>query len=583
MNISDDFILNLKSICTMDNIISKYTVLKSDGRNKKCLCLFHSEKTPSMIIYDDTQSFYCFGCNSGGDVITFIMKIENLDYIEAIKFLCDIAGIKFPDSNNNNQDHGLKLKNEIYKINRESALYYYKQLYVPKNTISRQYLHFRGLDDNIIRRFGLGFAPNSWNSLLNYLLKKGYDRNLLEQAGVVSKNKNGKYYDVFRNRIIFPILDIRGNVIGFGGRVLDDAKPKYINSRDTIVFKKSKNLYNMHTAKNNITDNIILTEGYMDVISLSNAKISNSIATLGTALTEDQAILISRYTKQVILAYDSDNAGKLASSRAYQFLSKYGIDVRILNMTGAKDPDEYLKKFGPKKFAVIAKRSSNIIDFELLNLKSKYNLNHDQDKINYIKECVKAFSKILNPIDREVYILKLSSETNFSKDIIQAQVDSFIKKATNKAQNQKWKEIHSSKKITFNNQQIDSDSVKRLKAEQGIIYFIMYYQDQIDYISDKLDANYFTNDFNKNLFKYLTNTYKLKGKIDISLLSKDFEPHEISIIFGIISSFREIVTGLDQLFDYLNILIKFKNQLKDDDIVNMTPEQIKSFIYKDKL
>lgn len=580
MPINDDFIINLKSACNIEDIVSRYVTLKRDGRNSKGLCLFHSEKTPSMVIYHDTQSFYCFGCGAGGDIISFIMKADNLDYIEAIKYLCSYARIDFPE-NLDSFDDTSNIKKTIYEINRESAYFFHKNLNLPASYIARKYLHERNIGDNIIIRYGIGYATGEWDGLIKYLKQKGYSINDILKSALISKSKSGRFYDTFRNRIMFPIIDLKGNVIGFGGRVLDDTKPKYLNSADTMVFKKSKNLFSMNFAKNDNSDKIIIVEGYMDVISIYQAGFHNVVATLGTALTAEQARLISRYTKkEVIIAYDSDDAGKNATNRAFNLLREVGIKVKVLSLENSKDPDEYIRKFGAKRFDKLINNSNDIIDYELINIKSKYDISNSEDKIAYIKECVNLFSKIENIIDREVYILKLSNETGISKEVININVQNNIKRANKYIRKKVWNTIQNQR---LNNDIYMSNGIyqkdKITKSEEGIIYFLINNPDCIDDVLSIINQDHFKTEINKKIFSYIIDKIKNNSSLDLSLFTRDLSDREVSVISGIDANFRDILNSKQQLYDYVYTLVN-NNKIDEKDIINMTPEQIKEFYDK---
>ncbi|MEG0570990.1 MAG: DNA primase, partial [Oscillospiraceae bacterium] len=372
MQIPSSFISQLVSNCDIEDIISSYVNVKHAGRNAKCICPFHSEKTPSLVVYNDTQSFFCFGCGAGGDVITFIMRIENLGYSEAVEFLARRAGMSVPDGVD---DQTSKLRSTVLEMNKEAARFFNSCLNSDVGKPGYDYFKKRNISDKIIKTYGLGYAPDSWDKLINHLKSKGYTTEQMYKAALVSKSvKSKNYYDSFRNRVMFPIIDLRGNVIAFGGRVLDDSKPKYLNTADTVAFKKSRNLFSLNLAKNEIKDKIILAEGYMDVITVYSAGFKNVVATLGTALTPEQARLISKYTNQVIIAYDSDNAGQAATQRAINLFSEVGITTKTLNMDGAKDPDEYIKKFGVKRFGLLIDGAENIIEYEFKKLASQCDL-----------------------------------------------------------------------------------------------------------------------------------------------------------------------------------------------------------------
>ncbi len=349
MALSEAFLQELKFKTDIEDIISTYVTLRKNGSTSKGLCPFHNEKTPSFTVYSDTQSFYCFGCGAGGDAVTFLKKIENLDYIDAVKLLAQRAGLQMPDDNSYD-DSLSKKRRRVLEINRETAKFYYSYLISPQGKIGLDYFLNRGLSMNTIKRFGLGFAPNEWDSLLKHLKSKGYRPSEMVEAGVVKIGRNNNYYDTFKNRVMTPIIDVRGNVIAFGGRVLDDSKPKYINTSDTLVYKKTNELFALNLAKDSGKDNLILCEGYMDVIAMHQAGFTNAVAGCGTALTNEQVRLISRYAREVILAYDADEAGQKALNKAVSLFKQTDVKVKIPALAGGKDPDEIIKKYGRDKF-----------------------------------------------------------------------------------------------------------------------------------------------------------------------------------------------------------------------------------------
>ncbi|MEG2074569.1 MAG: DNA primase, partial [Angelakisella sp.] len=364
----ESFLNELKYRCDIEQTNSSYLPLRRRGRNLTGLCPFHSEKTPSFTVYPENQSFFCFGCGAGGDIISFIKRIENLDYIEAVRFLAQRAGMEMPE---NAEDGSHKLRLKIQEMNREAAKYYHTMLMADCGKAARTYLIGRGMTKAMVTKFGVGYAPDGWQGLADHLRAKGYTNDEMAAAALVSHGKNGGVYDSFRDRVIFPIIDLRGGVIGFGGRVMQGSGPKYLNSSDTLVFKKSRNLFALNLAKSTKRKQILLAEGYMDVISIYQAGFDNAVATLGTALTEEQARLISGYTSEVVIAYDSDGAGQTATKRAVDILERVGLKLKILSMAGAKDPDEYIKKFGAERFELLIEGSKSSLDFEISKLYNK--------------------------------------------------------------------------------------------------------------------------------------------------------------------------------------------------------------------
>ena len=363
MALNESFLQELKYKTDIEDIVSTYVSLRKRGNTSVGLCPFHNEKTPSFTVYNDTQSFYCFGCGAGGDAIGFIKKIENLDYIDAVKLLAERAGMQMPQDGFD--DSISKKRRRILQINREAAKFFHSYLMSPQGKTGYDYFINRGLTPKTIVKFGLGYAPDSWDSLLKHLKSLGYGIGEMVDAGVVKVGRNNNHYDTFKNRVMTPIIDVRGNVIAFGGRVLDDSKPKYVNTSDTLVYKKTNELFALNFAKDSGKDSLILCEGYMDVISLHQAGFTNAVASLGTALTAGHAALIKRYVNEVYLTYDSDEAGVKAALRAIPILRSAGLRIRIIHMNPYKDPDEFIKKFGAQRFKMLLENSDGAINFEL--------------------------------------------------------------------------------------------------------------------------------------------------------------------------------------------------------------------------
>ena len=408
MAFPEGFLQELKMRNDITEVVSPYVNLKRRGRNMVGLCPFHGEKTPSFNIYTENGSFYCFGCGVGGDVISFIMKIENLDYVDAVKFLAQRAGMELPE--NSYDDSMSKLRKRIYEANREAARFYYKTLYQPLGKEGLDYLHGRMLSDRTIRHFGLGFADDDWSSLTTHLKSLGFSENELVSANLAVQRRSGNgVYDRFTNRVMFPIIDLRGNVIAFGGRIMTDQKPKYLNTSDTPVFKKSENLFSLNNAKNAGSRTLMLCEGYMDVIAVTQAGFKNAVATLGTALTTEQAMLIKRYADEVIICYDADEAGQKATARAIPILRNAGLLVRVLTIPNGKDPDEFIKSQGadgPEAFKAIIDRSGNDVDYRLQKLKADFNLDVSDGKVGYLEAASRIIASIQSPIEQDVYASK---------------------------------------------------------------------------------------------------------------------------------------------------------------------------------
>lgn len=420
--IDDDTIEKVRSSNNIVDIVSEYLTLKRTGSNYVGICPFHSEKTPSFTVSDTKQFYHCFGCGEGGDVISFIMKKENLSFPEAVKFLADKAGIPLKEKEFKKNKELENKKAKLYEINREAARYFYKNL--KANNQALFYLKQRAIDKRTATVFGLGFADRSWDSLYSYLTRKGYKEADIEKAGLIIKKK-GKdgYYDRFRNRIIFPIIDTRGRVIAFGGRVIDSSNPKYLNSPETPVFSKGNNLFGLNILrKHSNIKKVVLVEGYMDVISLYSRGIDYTLASLGTAFTEQQAKYLKRYGDEVYLCYDSDVAGLKATDKALEILKKEGINAKVLPLPSGKDPDDFIKEEGKEKFEQLFDSSLSYIDFKIYFYKKQYNLNNLDEKIKFTKNVAKFLKRIKSPIEIDVYLDKISQETNISKEAIKKEI-----------------------------------------------------------------------------------------------------------------------------------------------------------------
>lgn len=571
MAFSDEFLYQLQHGNPIEEVMKSYVSVIRRGRNYVCSCPFHSEKTPSCTIYPDTQSFYCFGCGAGGDVITFIMKIENLDYLEAVKLLAERAGIDIPSSDNY-EKHSLS-KTRILEINRESARFFYSELLADNSKTGLKYFASRRLLPQTIKKYGLGYSPDSWDKLKNHLNSLGFNNDELVSAGVCAQ-KNGNIFDMFRNRVMFPIIDLRGNIIAFGGRSLDDSLPKYINTSDTPVFKKSRNLFSLNFAKNSPLSTLILAEGYMDVISINQAGFENVVATLGTALTPEQARIMSQYAKNVIIAYDSDGAGQKATQKAINLLGEAGVITHIIKMEGAKDPDEFIKKFGPQRFKMLLDNSEGAVIFQLEKCRQGLDINSEIGKVEALKRSVKVLSQIQNRLERDVYISKVAKDFEFSYDVLKAQVNSELKKAYNIEKKKTWKNIVYSKSSPAYAQ--NNHLLKEVKAEEGIIAYILRNPDKLEYIFDKISANDFVTDENKKIFSVLYKKIKNNSIFTTSLLSDELNEKEMGKIMGITAKHGDVSLTEQVLDDFINILLDYKSKMQldainsDDDLLRLS-------------
>lgn len=512
--INDELIEKVKDNSDIVNIISDYILLKKAGNNYVGLCPFHNEKTPSFTVSEAKQFFHCFGCGEGGDSVTFIMKKENLDFPDAIKLLADKMGIVIEEEDNKKL---LDDRSKTYEINKEAAKFFYNN--IANNLLVTEYLIRRNISFKVTTQFGLGYALNDWDSLYNYLTKLGYTNEQIEKTGLIGKKTgNNGYYDRFRNRIIFPIIDTKSRVVGFGGRVLDNSMPKYLNSQDTIVFNKGNHLYGLNLL-NKFSDRkkILLVEGYMDVIALFSKGINYSIASLGTALTERQSKLIKRYGEEVYICYDSDNAGIKATLKAIEILLKVDVNPRIILLPAGMDPDDFINKYGLIEFEKLFIKSFSHMDFKIHINRKKYNINKPEEKIRFTLEISKIIKELKSPIEQDVYIEKVSLETGISKDAIEKEIrgksynNKFVPKPYNSLRNVKniKNDIKPIKTILPSGQ---------FKSEMDLIRLMMLEKDYYDVIRQKLSLDDFQSIECKNIYKLLTISYKNEESVDEKVL-----------------------------------------------------------------
>lgn len=584
MAFPEGFLQELKLRNDLTELASSYITLRRRGRNMVGLCPFHGEKTPSFNIYTENGSFYCFGCGVGGDVISFVMKIENLDYVDAVKFLAQRCGMDMPE--NSYDDSMNRLRTRVYEANREAARFYYKALYSQFGKQGLDYFHGRMLDDRTIRHFGLGYADDDWSSLCDYLLDKGFSKNELTAANLAVKQKNGNgIYDRFRNRVMFPIIDLRGNVIAFGGRIMTDEKPKYLNTSDTPVFKKSENLFSLNNAKNSGSKTLILCEGYMDVIAVNRAGFQNAVATLGTALTKEQAMLMKRYADEVVICYDNDEAGQKATSRAIPLLRSAGLLVRVLTVPNGKDPDEFIKSKGadgPEAFRALIEKSGNDVEYRLQKLKGNYNLNTSDGKVRFLEEAAKIIAAIYSPIERDVYIAKLCKEYEVGKDSFERQVNSIIRRKRRDDSKKEVRRIQND--LSGRGDRFDADRVKKPRsssAEEALIAYLINNPDSLEHIRERLNEDMFQNELMKRYFIYFS------GRIDQGLdplnnLNADFSDDERSRVYKIMSKHSAVAGTRKALDEYINIITEESKRLNKKDISNMSAEEIQRYLNSKK-
>ena len=582
MALPEDFLQELKMRSDLTEIASGYMSLKRRGRNMVGLCPFHGEKTPSFNIYTESNSFYCFGCGAGGDVVTFIMKTENLDYIEAVRFLAQRAGLNMPE--NTYDDSMTQLRKRIYEANRESARFFHKCLYSPQGKKGLDYLYGRGLNDKTIRRFGLGFAPDDRFALSNHLKSLGFKDNEMLSANLVYKNRSGKgTNDRFYNRVMFPIIDVRGNVIAFGGRIMTDQKPKYLNTSDTPVFKKSANLFSLNNAKKVADRTLILCEGYMDVISVNQAGFENAVATLGTALTSEQAVLMKRFADEVIICYDADEAGQKATQRAIGILRNAGLNIRVLTIPDGKDPDEFIKKHGENgasAFYNLVNGSNNDVEYRLNKVKNSFNLKIPDQRVQYLNEAMKVLSNLDSVIEQEIYASRLAEETNVQKESIMSSLKRLNSQKNRNFRQKEFRKIQtdlSGRDDKINPQH--KDEPRATRAEEELISYLVNYPDTMEYIISKIDSKSFITEFNRKLFEYFVQRIS-SGYEPLNTINNDFSPDETGKIFQIVHKTITLKPTHQALDEYINIIVEEKGRLKKEDIASASMEDLSDYIKK---
>ena len=473
MAIPERFLDELIARTDIVDLVGEYVRLNKKGNSYWGCCPFHSEKTPSFHVVPDRQIYKCFGCGKGGGAISFVMEQENLPYRDAVAVLAKRAGMVMPESGGTSA--GMRERREkLLEINKQAALAYHRWLYAAEGAEGLAYLQRRGLSRATLTNFGLGFAPNSWDALINELSKKGYDKRDLLDAGLAVSNKDGRIYDRFRNRVMFPIIDVRGNVVGFGGRVMDDSTPKYLNSSDTPVYNKSRNVFALNIAKKSKGGRVILTEGYMDTISLHQAGFDGAVASLGTALTEEHAQLLSRYFKDAVIAYDGDGAGVAAAQRAIPLLEKAGLKVKVLRMTGAKDPDEFIKAYGRDAFAKLLDQSENQVDYRLAQIQKKFDLTDDTQRVAFLQEAAQMIATLPSAVEREIYGGHAAQTANVTPETMAQEVNRALKQRLRREKKQQERrDLSPTAQLQPRARSLHYDNIRSARAEEGVLRLMM--------------------------------------------------------------------------------------------------------------
>ena len=564
---SDELIEEIKSRNDIVDIISQYVVLKRSGRNFFGLCPFHKEKSPSFSVSPDKQIFHCFGCGVGGNVFHFVSKIENLSFRETVEMLAERSGVELPTLENEEDNKLLQLKSKVYQINELTAKFYHENLYKPSAKKAQEYVKKRRLDNNTLKNFLIGYS-GTFNELYLMLKSKGFTEEEILASRLVNKNQDGKFIDRFRGRLMFPIQDVRNRVIAFGGRVLDDSKPKYINSPENIVYSKGRHLFGLNVAKRSDLKKIIIVEGYMDAISLHQRGISYAVASLGTAMTEAQGRLLRRSSQQVIIGYDADGAGQAATMRGLEILQGLGCDVRILQIEGAKDPDEFVVKYGPERFEKQVEKAISLVEYKVKVLKNSLNLEHPNDKIKFLKEIAKVLSKIDNEIEREVYVQKIASEYQISKEAIYAEISKLENTSTTSK-----KILEKSKPRLEVKPTIKEDNAND-KKEKLIIYLLINYPNEsYEKIRAKINVEDIKNETNKAIIKKLYEEFE-KGNINTNNVLDWFEDENIiNEITWILAYDFEITEVNKCIDDILKIYEKEKITFERNEILRQLEEE----------
>ena len=559
MALSDSFLQELKMKTDIEDVISTYVTLKRRGATLVGLCPFHNEKTPSFTVYPATQSFYCFGCGAGGDAITFLKKIENLDYLDAVKTLAQRAGLQMPQEGFD--DSLSKRRRRILEMNREAARFYHSVLLSPEGKVGYDYYIGRALSAATINHFGLGFAPNQWDALLKHMRAKGYQPAELVDAGLAREGQKG-YSDNFRNRVMTPIIDVRGNVIAFGGRVLDDSKPKYINTGDTLVYKKTNELFALNFAKDSKEDALILCEGYMDVIAMHQAGFTNAVAGCGTALTTEQVRLISRYAKEVILTYDADEAGQKALQKAMTLFDQTDVKVRIPALVGGKDPDEIIRTYGRDKFKGMLEGASNETEFRLLALRRQYNLATTQGKIDFIGGALQILAT-LPPVEQDLYVSRLSEELGVERQNMKVQLQDLVARQGNRREKREFNRIvqENMRKAARETMATDA-SLRKLRAEDRLISLLLRYPDCSRLCKD-FDPQWLTPGFAQRVFTLILQRLENGDGTELMDLRDRLTDDEMGRLSGIIARGGESADAKQEFSDCLQT-IRAEQQKKQE-------------------
>jgi DNA primase len=561
---SDELLEEVRSRNDIVDIISQYVTLKRKGRNFFGLCPFHNEKSPSFSVSPDKQIFKCFGCGKGGNVFHFLMNAENISFVEAVQILAERANIELPKNSGDEDEKQVQLKNEVYKVNEAAAMFYHETLYKPTSKVAQEYVKKRKLGNNTLKAFLIGYAPMN-NELFNHLKSKGFSVEAMLASNLIGRSEKGIFYDKFKHRLMIPIQDVRNRYIAFGGRVLDDSKPKYINSPEDIVYSKGRNLFGLNVAKRNsngMLKKILIVEGYMDAISLYQRGITNVVASLGTALTDAQGRLLRRNAEQVILGYDADGAGQTAILRGMDILKNLGVDIRVLQISDAKDPDEYVIKYGAEKFKKCMEDAISVVEFKVKILKQTLDLNNTNDKIKFLNEIAKTLASVDNSMEREVYIDKIGKTYGISTEAIQSEINKLTNKEPDK------KKIENTSVIIKKNEEKTIDE-NVLRREKMLIYLLINYSDKtFKRISSVVKTDYIQDASNKIIIDKIFE--KLKDNQNPEDVLNWFEDQDmVSYLAGVLSNDFEIADVDKAIEDVEKTYLKEAKISRRDEIIEI--------------
>ncbi len=570
MAIPQSFLEELQARTDIVDLVSSYVALDKKGNRYWGLCPFHSEKTPSFSVVPEKQVCYCFGCHKGGGAVNFVMELESVGFVDAVAILAQRAGMEMPDTKDGQDTR--KKRERLRILNKEAARYFHGNLSAPQAQNAVAYLNRRGLSKRTITNFGMGYAFDTWDGLIRAMQKKEYTKRELLDAGLAVESKTGTIYDRFRDRVMFPIIDVRGNVIGFGGRVLDDTTPKYLNSPDTLIYNKSKNLFALNLAKRTKADRLILTEGYMDTIALHQAGFDSAVASLGTSLTEDHARLLSHYTQEVVIAYDGDQAGIRAAQRAITILNRTGLQVRVLRMTGAKDPDEFIQKYGKDAFQKLLDASENQMEYRLLQLRNQYSFDEPSDRVAYLQDAAGMIARLPSPVEREIYGGRAAEAAGVERNTMLAEIERQRGKQGWKQKKQmERKALAPAIQAQPKERQLRERDIKSACAEEGIISLVMADPVLFNQIQE-LDVNDFSSSLWRKVYQEARNQWQETGAVHLTTLAQVLTPEEMSRLTGVLQKPQVLSEAEQAISDYSSLMQRqrIKREVTEDrDILSL--------------